>query len=80
MSKTLLNNSKIIILQEIREKKEQLFGPFSSTLTKQVKTDCWKEVNNKCGSLGLVVPEKDWTYTRDVFWQNLKKATVVRFS
>ncbi|XP_063235645.1 uncharacterized protein LOC134538339 [Bacillus rossius redtenbacheri] len=76
MSKHFAVANKILILQEIRDKKETLFGPFSCTLTKEMKTSCWKEIHTQCGSLGLVAADKEWTYTRDVLWQNLKKSTM----
>ncbi|XP_050513065.1 uncharacterized protein LOC126888722 [Diabrotica virgifera virgifera] len=76
MSKSVLNGTKIMILKEIRDKKAILFGSFSDKLTKKDKIECWKTVHQKSTSLGLVPPNKDWTYSRDVFWQNLKKTTM----
>uniref|UniRef100_A0A6P7FFP7 Regulatory protein zeste n=1 Tax=Diabrotica virgifera virgifera TaxID=50390 RepID=A0A6P7FFP7_DIAVI len=76
MSKSVLNGTKIMILKEIRDKKVILFGSFSDKLTKKDKIECWKTVHQKSTSLGLVPPNKDWTYSRDVFWQNLKKTTM----
>ncbi|XP_050516375.1 uncharacterized protein LOC126891236 [Diabrotica virgifera virgifera] len=76
MSKSVLNGTKIILLKEIRDKTAILFGSFSDKLTKKDKIECWKTVHQKSTSLGLVPPNKDWTYSRDVFWQNLKKTTM----
>ncbi|KAJ8909589.1 hypothetical protein NQ315_005906 [Exocentrus adspersus] len=76
MSKSVAAGNKIIILKEIREHKDTLFGSFSNKLTKQDKIQCWKEIHEKSASLGLVAPDKEWTYSRDGFWQNLKKSTV----
>lgn len=77
MSKSVTMGNKVLILKEIRERKDILFGSFSSKLTKKDKIECWKAIYEKCASLGLVAPDKDWAYCRDVFWQNIKKATVV---
>nr|CAI5821183.1 unnamed protein product [Callosobruchus analis] len=49
---------------------------FLANLQKKEKIECWKAIHQKCTSLGLVAPDKDWTYCRDVFWQNVKKATL----
>lgn len=77
MSKSVSSANKALILQEIRDKKDVLFGSFSDKLTKQEKVECWKTIHQKSASLGLVAPDKDWAYSRDVFWQNLKKSTMV---
>ena len=78
MSKSVALANKLCILKEIRENKETLFGSFSDKLTKLDKITCWKEIHSKSCSVGMVAPDKEWTYTRDVFWQNCKKATMVR--
>jgi hypothetical protein len=77
MAKSIALGNKMLILKEIRENRDVLFGSFSEKLTKKDKNACWQEIHKKCSSLGLVAPNKDWSYTRDVFWQNLKKATML---
>ncbi|KAJ3655792.1 hypothetical protein Zmor_014905 [Zophobas morio] len=42
----------------------------------QRKLKMWKLIYNHAQSLGLVPPTKDWTYVRDVWWLNVKKATM----
>lgn len=79
MSKSVTMGNKLLILKEVRDYKDILFGSFSSKITKKDKIECWKTILQKSASLGLVPPYKDWTYCRDVFWQNLKKATLVSF-
>nr|CAI5830761.1 unnamed protein product [Callosobruchus analis] len=76
MSKSVTMGNTVLFLKEIRDSKDTLFGSFSSKLTKKEKIECWKAIHQKCTSLGLVAPDKDWTYCRDVFWQNVKKATL----
>lgn len=68
---------KIEILKEIRENKSTLMGAFSSSLTKQDKIKAWERIHTKALILGLVPCGKDYTYTRDTFWQNIRKNTMV---
>lgn len=69
--------SKIELLKEIRESKEVLFGCFSQSITKHMKNEKWKEINEKAKALGLVSYDKDYTYTRDTVWQNIRKTSMV---
>lgn len=69
--------AKLELLKSIRDEKDSLFGCFSKTLTKQIKNEKWKEIHKKAQSLGIVSYEKDYTYTRDTVWQNIRKTTMV---
>lgn len=69
--------SKLAILKDIKDKKDVLFGSFSDKQTKQDKLRAWEDIHNKACGLGLIPAGKDITYTRDTFWQNLKKNTMV---
>lgn len=64
---------KIIILREIFEAKDTLFGPFSSERTMQMKSKIWTDILEKAKSLGLVAACKDYKYMRDIYWQNMKR-------
>lgn len=64
-------------LIKIREKKDVLFGAFSAIITKEKKCQEWREIADFAKSVCLIPPEKEWTYARDVLWQNIKKGTVV---
>ncbi|KAJ8898305.1 hypothetical protein PR048_003665 [Dryococelus australis] len=67
--------SKLSILNNIKDKKDILFAAFSEKYTKQNKLKAWQEIHERASGLGLIPPGKDATYTRDTFWQNLKKNT-----
>ena len=68
---------KMSVLARIKADKGILFGAFSQHVTKIAKIERWKLIYNHAQSLGLVPPTKDWTYVRDVWWPNVKKATMV---
>lgn len=73
-------DKKMMILSIIKEKKELLFGNTSSTLTNKAdKMNEWQNIYFKCLALGLVREGKDYTYVRDVFWQNLKRTALVKY-
>lgn len=64
-------------MNQIRESKEVLFAAFSDKCTKEDKVKAWKGVHETASALGVVPATKDFTYTRDTLWQNLKKNTMV---
>jgi hypothetical protein len=66
------NEVKFFVLDKILTKKEVLFGKFSDKLTKQDKVNAWKEVFESVQCLNAF-PGKDYTYLRDVFYQNSRK-------
>ncbi|KAL1516245.1 hypothetical protein ABEB36_000164 [Hypothenemus hampei] len=68
--------SKILILRDIRDKKEILMGAFSEKLTKADKNKAWGEVHEKAVALGIVPSNKNFMYTRNTFWQNVRKNTM----
>ncbi|XP_063219058.1 uncharacterized protein LOC134529167 [Bacillus rossius redtenbacheri] len=68
--------NKIILLNKIKDSRDILFGAFSDKLTKQNKMSAWQEIRDFAASLGVISENKDWTYVRDVVWQNLKKSTM----
>ncbi|XP_039299969.1 uncharacterized protein LOC111045589 isoform X2 [Nilaparvata lugens] len=76
MSKSVFASNKILVLQQIREKKAVLFGKFSDEVCKAQKIDAWKEIHSLALGMGVVGPDKQWTYTRDVLWQNARKSTM----
>ncbi|CAG4993726.1 unnamed protein product [Parnassius apollo] len=45
-------------------------------MSKQKKIEEWKNILITCQSLGFVPPGKDYTYVRDTFYSNLKRATL----
>lgn len=74
------NKVKLCLLRKIKEKRKTLFGAFGSKLSKEEKINAWKEINVYGQSIGLVHENKAWTYIRDVWWPNVRKATTVNIS
>lgn len=69
-------DTKLLLLKKIEENKNILFGAFNDKLTKQNKSDAWKEIfklGQSCGAFN----GKEWSYIRDVFWPNIRKTTMV---
>lgn len=71
---------KLCVLHKIKENKRMLFGAFSASLTKQNKMEIWKQVNSYAQSIGAIPQTKEWSYLRDVWWPNVRKATMVSFN
>ncbi|KAI5729821.1 hypothetical protein M8J76_006959 [Diaphorina citri] len=69
--------SQVVCAGKILTKKEVLFGKFSDRITKQDKVNAWKEVFENVQCLNAF-PGKDYTYLRDVFYQNLRKTTMAK--
>lgn len=63
---------------ETKEKKI-LFGAPSNEITKEMKINAWKEINEYVKSIGVFSQNKDWTYLRDVWWLNVRKLTTVSY-
>jgi len=59
-----LLQTKLAVLQKIKQEKGVLFGSLSNDLAKQNKCEKWKEVNELAESLGLAV-----TVLCDSVWQ-----------
>lgn len=70
---------KLEVLKDIRESKDVLFASFSDTCTKEDKVKAWKAIHEKASALGVVPATKDFIYTRDTLWQNLKKKHNCKF-
>lgn len=68
--------SKLRILELIRDNRRTLFGAFSADLTKIDKSEAWEEILDEAKKLGLIAANKDINYIRDVHWQNLRKRTM----
>lgn len=68
--------SKLRILELIRDNRRTLFGAFSADLTKIDKSEAWEEILDEATKLGLIAANKDINYIRDVYWQNLRKRTM----
>ncbi|KAL7635350.1 UNVERIFIED_CONTAM: hypothetical protein RMT77_014417 [Armadillidium vulgare] len=66
------------LLIKIKSKKEILFGSFSPTLTKEVRSKAWIDIASFARSVHLIPRDKKWTYARDVLWPNIKKSTMAK--
>ncbi|CAK5087429.1 unnamed protein product [Meloidogyne enterolobii] len=71
-------NSKIVFLKAVSERKEDLFGQFSSKLTWDTKQKLWQQIFDECsasGCKGLV----DAEHLRKVTWQNLQRRSKEKY-
>lgn len=66
------------MLAFIKEKKDVLFGKFTSELDKNRKTSAWKDALIKAQSLQIVASTRDWTYLRDNVFGVWKTRAMVR--
>lgn len=64
---------RISIVREINEAKDTLFGPFCLERSIQMKVRMWSDILEKAKSLGLVAANRDYSYMRDIYWQNIKR-------
>lgn len=64
---------KIEFLKSILERKDNLFGAFSPILTKDSKSEKWKEMHAVAKSLNIISDERNWRYIWDTVWPNIKK-------
>jgi len=72
--------SKLALLNLIKEKKDVLFGKFSSELDNHMKHAAWEAVLDKAKSLQLVTEKRDSTYVRDKLYGLWKSRALVRIS
>lgn len=70
------DSAKVKLLELIRENRTTLFGAFSSTISKQKKTEIWDMITRKAIGLGLLPAHRDAKYVRETYWQNLRRRTV----
>jgi len=75
--KRLLEEVKLAVLQQIFEKKDILFGQFSSTLTDQDKQREWEEVTKTAKSLGACEATRNYKFVRDKLYGSWKGKTMV---
>ena len=68
--------SKLRTLNLIFEKKDELFGRFTSTFTHQDKNNAWKHVFSSIQAIGISNIGKDWKSFRDVTWRNWRRRTL----
>ncbi|CAG7785290.1 unnamed protein product, partial [Allacma fusca] len=70
--------SKMAILTMIRDRKEVLFGIFTSELDNASKKQAWVDVLTKAQSIGACNSSRTWEFVRDSMWGNWKSRTLVR--
>lgn len=68
---------KLCVLDSIREQKDVLFGPFSTTLTKEMRNKAWIVIGEYAKSIGALPSGKEPLYVRDVWWPNVRKMSMV---
>lgn len=67
---------KLCILSKIKENKHILLGQINNNVTKEEKTNAWKEIYLDARSIGAVNCDKDYTYMRDIWFNNIKRSTI----
>ncbi|CAH1099706.1 unnamed protein product [Psylliodes chrysocephalus] len=65
-------------LRKILKLKNELFGQFSTTITKESRKTAWINVRDYAVSIGLIGSDKEFCYVRDVTWPNLRSRTMTK--
>lgn len=74
------SDGKLALLQHIKEKRELLFGKFSSEVDHKMKAEAWNDILLKAKSLQLVTENRDAAYVRDKLYGVWKCRALVRKS
>lgn len=75
----IAKKQKLMIVRKIGENKDILFGSYSATITKELKTQKWKEIVEYATSIGFK-NNGDWEYFRKTTWgQNWKRRAVEKW-
>ncbi len=72
----LNTDMKVLLVTLMLEHKAQLFGQFSSTVSKQSKDKAWEEITQRMVQAGAVF--KDTTNLRLVQWPNIQRSTKLK--
>lgn len=70
-------DAKKVILDKISDYAGLLFSNQETSGYNMTRHQAWQEVHGIAIALGTYSPHKNWTYMRDVVWQNLRKSTLV---
>ena len=76
--KKLTTEVRMTILEMILERKDVLFGSFSSTLENSMKRSAWEEILVKAKSLEACESARDWIFLRDKMYGQWKTQTLVK--
>lgn len=71
--------NKVSVLKAIEERKNVLFGQFTSKLMKPEKNTAWNEISELAKQLSVMKQDKSAQYFRDVVWQNWRRTALVIF-
>ncbi|CAH1115164.1 unnamed protein product [Psylliodes chrysocephalus] len=66
------------LLRKILELKNEHFGQFSTTITKESRITAWINVRDYAVSIGLIGRDKEFCYVRDATWPNLRSRTMTK--
>uniref|UniRef100_A0A915L8W4 Regulatory protein zeste n=1 Tax=Romanomermis culicivorax TaxID=13658 RepID=A0A915L8W4_ROMCU len=69
---------KLLILQQIYDRKNILFAKFDEKVTADDQQKNWQHVKDFIDSLGVTMVNKQWDYVRDAWWQNIKRVTILK--
>jgi len=75
--KKITDEVKLGILQNILERKDVLFGKFSSLLDNTRKKNSWEEVTEYVKSVEACESTRDWKFVRDKIYGQWKANTLV---
>lgn len=70
-------DAKKVILDKILEYSGILFNNHETSRNNMTRHEAWQEIHGIAIKLGTYSSNKNWTYMRDVVWQNLRKSTLV---
>lgn len=72
-------NARLIVLQLMQGKKEELLGGFSTTITKKTKEEGWEAVRLEAIASGAnSLNDKEWKYVRDTIWSGARRDAVAK--
>ncbi len=76
----MTESQKVFLLNLIRERKEDLFAAFSSTVTASQKAEKWSCIIDRCRDEHGFDPSngRGWQYLRDSTWPNIKNYAVAK--
>lgn len=70
-------DTKKMILDKVLKYSKILFNNRDVSRNNMTRQEAWQEIHGDAIKYGAYSANKDWTYMRDVVWQNLRKATIV---
>uniref|UniRef100_T1GAM1 Regulatory protein zeste n=1 Tax=Megaselia scalaris TaxID=36166 RepID=T1GAM1_MEGSC len=73
-------DSKKVLLDKILEHSTILFNSQEFARNNGARQKAWQQIHATALEIGCYPSSKNWTYLRDVVWQNLRKSTLSKLS